>query len=177
MGPLGRLLGRLGAKLCGLGATFGALDFFHYFLERFWEQKGCPKGGILGAKTEQKSIKKRGANLRAKKSPLGVVLVRFWVDFQSVLGSKILIFHWFLKVFVKINVFDKDECPRAIRDQKWSKKGAKMGPKWVPKRIKNRYENMMDFQIDFKAVLEPPSTGEPPTAERAGAVEGGRGEA
>ena len=90
--PLGAILGRLGAKLCGLGATFGALDFFNDFLERFWEQKGCPKGGILGAKTEQKSIKKRGANSRAKKSPLGVVLVRFWVDFQGVLGSKMLIF-------------------------------------------------------------------------------------
>ena len=127
--PLGTILGRLGAKLGGLGATFGALRFFDHFLERFWEQKGCPKGGILGAKTEQKSIKKRGANLRAKKSPLGVVLVRFWFDFQGVLGSNILIFHWFLNGFVKIHVFDKDECPRAIRDQKWSKKGAKMAPK------------------------------------------------
>ena len=96
--PLGAILGRLGAKLCGLGATFGALDFFNDFLERFWEQKGCPKGGIVGAKAEQKSIKKRGANLRAKKSPLGVVLVRFWVDFQGVLGSNMLIFHVFLKV-------------------------------------------------------------------------------
>ena len=80
----------------------------------FWEQKGSRKGGILGTETQQKSIKKRGANLRAKKSPLGVVLVRFWVDFQGLLGSKLLIFHWFLKVFVKIRVFDKDERPRAI---------------------------------------------------------------
>ena len=85
---------------------------------------------------EQFGSKKRGANLRARKSPLGVVLVRFWVDFQGVLGSKILIFHlFFFKVFVKIHVFDKDECPRAIRDQKWSKMGAKMAPKWFQKRI------------------------------------------
>ena len=112
--PLGAILGRLGAKLCGLGATFRALDFLDDFLERFWEQKGCSKGGIWGAKTEQKSMKKRGANSRAKKSPLGIVLVRFCVDFQGVLGSKILIFHLFLQVFVKIHVFDKDECPRAI---------------------------------------------------------------
>ena len=146
-------------------------------MERFWEQKGCPKGGIWGAKTEQKSIKKRGANLRANKSPLGVVLVRFWLDFQGVLGSKMLIFHWFLKLFVKINVFDKDECPRAIRDHKWSKTRAKMSPKWVPKLIKNRSKNMMDFLIDFEAVLETPTPGRPPTPERAGAVEGGRGEA
>ena len=143
----------------------------------FLSPKGCPKGGILGAKTEQKSIKKRGANLRAKKSPLGVVLVRFWVDFQGVLGSNMLIFHVFSKVFVKIHVFDKDECPRAIRDQNWIKNGAKMAPKWVPKRIKNRSKNMMNFLIDFEELLEPPPPGQPRKTERARAVEGGRGEA
>ena len=47
-----------------------------------------------------------------------------------------------------------------------------MAPKWVPKRIKNRSKNMMDFLIDFEAVLEPPSPGQPPATERAGAVEG-----
>ena len=107
-------MGHLGAKLGDLGATFGALGFLMIFFYRFWEQKGSPKGGILGSKIERKSIQNRGANLQAKKSPLGVVLVRFWVDVQGVSGSKMLIFHWFLKVFVKINVFDKDECPRAI---------------------------------------------------------------
>ena len=35
----------------------------------------------------------------------------------------------------------------------------------------------MDFLIDFEAVLEPPTPGQPPENERAGAVEGGRGEA
>ena len=52
-----------------------------------------------------------------------------------------------------------------------------MAPKWVPKWIKNRPKNMMDFLIDFEAVLEPPSTEGPRKTERAGAVEGGRGEA
>ena len=52
-----------------------------------------------------------------------------------------------------------------------------MAPTCVPKRIKNRSKIMMDFLIDFEAVLERPRAGEPPTAERAGAVEGGRGEA
>ena len=104
-------------------------------------------------------------------------MVRFKADFQGVLGSKILIFHWFLKVFVKSHVFDKDECRRAIRDQTWSKNGAKMAPNWVPKLIKNRYKNMMDFLIDFEALLEPPTPGQPRKPERAGAVEGGRGEA
>ena len=78
---------------------------------------------------------------------------------------------------MKINIFDKDEYPSAIRDQKWSKMEAKMAPTWLPKRIKNRSKNMMDFQIDFEAVLEPPTPGPPPKVERAGAVEGGRGEA
>ena len=72
--PLGEILDRLGAKLSRLGATFGALSF-DIFWDRFWVQKGRPEGGILGAQTEQKSIKKRGANLRAKEPPLGVVLV------------------------------------------------------------------------------------------------------
>ena len=75
---------------------------------------------------EQKSIQHRGANSRAKKSTLGVVLVRFWVDFQGVLGSKMLIFHWFLKLFVKINVFDEDWYPRAIRTSKWNQNETKI---------------------------------------------------
>ena len=33
--------------------------------------EGCPKGGILGAKAEEKSIRNRGSNLRPKKLPLG----------------------------------------------------------------------------------------------------------
>ena len=115
--PLGASWGDLEPSWGEIGVVLGdfsGTSIFHIFLERFWEPKGYPKGGILGAKTEQKSIQNRGANLRAKKSPLGVVLVRFWVDVQGVLGSKILIFHCFLKLFVKINVFDKDECARAI---------------------------------------------------------------
>ena len=47
-----------------------------------------------------------------------------------------------------------------------------MIPKWVSKRIKNRSKNMIDFLIDFEVVLEPPTPGEPPTTQRAGAVEG-----
>ena len=52
-----------------------------------------------------------------------------------------------------------------------------MAPNWPPKRVKNRSKNMMDFQIDFEALLEPPPPGQVPKTERAGAVEGGRGEA
>ena len=83
----------------------------------------------------------------------------------------------FLKGFVQSNVFDKDECPRAIRNQKWSKMDAKMAPKWLPKLSKHRLKHMMDLLIDFEAVLEPGTPARPPTTQRAGAVEGGRGEA
>ena len=48
--PLGAILGRLGAKLDGLGATFGSLRFLLIFWNDFGSKKGCPKGGILGAK-------------------------------------------------------------------------------------------------------------------------------
>jgi hypothetical protein len=93
---------------------FWGTSIFDDFWERFWEQKGYPTVGILEAKTEQKSIQNRGANLRTNISPHGVVLDRFGLNFQAVLGSKMLIFHWLLKVFLQIHVFDKDECPRAI---------------------------------------------------------------
>ena len=62
--PLGGLLEPLGASWGDLGPSWGEIvwswgDFwdtsiFDVFLERFWEQKGCPKGGIWGAQTEQK---------------------------------------------------------------------------------------------------------------------------
>ena len=65
----------------------------------------------------------------------------------------------------------------SVQERSESKNGAKMAPEWVPKRIKNRSKHMMDFLIDFEAVLEPGSAAPPPTPERAGAVEGGRGEA
>ena len=57
---------------------------------------------------------------------------RCWLDFQSILGSKILKIHWFLQVFVKINIFDEDLYPRAIRAPKWNQKGAKMKPGGTP---------------------------------------------
>ncbi len=55
--------------------------------------------------------------------------------------------------------------------------GGQNGPKMAPQTVQNESKNMMDFQIDFEAVLEPPTLGEPPATERAGAVEGGGGEA
>ena len=78
--PLGASWGDLGPSWGEIGVVLGhfwSTLIFINFLESFWEQKGCRKGGILGGKMEPKSIQNRGANLRAKLSPLGVVLVRF----------------------------------------------------------------------------------------------------
>ena len=74
----------------------------------------CQKGAIWRAKSEQKSIQNRVEISKGKKMPLGSDLGGFQLAFQAVLGSKMLIFHWFLNVLMKIHVFDKDECPRAI---------------------------------------------------------------
>ena len=60
--PLGASWGDLGpswGEIVWSWGDFWGIRFLSDFLERFWEQKGCPKGGILGAKTEQKSMKKR----------------------------------------------------------------------------------------------------------------------
>ena len=55
---------------------------------------------MLGAKTESKSVPKRGQNLRAKKLRLGNDLCRFWIDLGRGLGG---IFVDFLLVFCSIS--------------------------------------------------------------------------
>ena len=88
LGASWSLLGRLGTKLGWSWGYFWGTLIFYYFLERLWEQNGCPKGGILGAQTDQTSIQNRDANLRPNNSSLGVLLGRFGLDSQAVLGSK-----------------------------------------------------------------------------------------
>ena len=77
---LGAILGRLGAKLCGLGATFGALDFVYYFFEQFWEQTECPKEAF-GEPKRSKNLSKKRYKSNSEKvtswSRLGAILGRF----------------------------------------------------------------------------------------------------
>ena len=47
---LGRSLAVLGRNWMVLGRLLGLFDFWLFF-DRFWEQKGSPKGGIWVAKT------------------------------------------------------------------------------------------------------------------------------
>jgi len=56
--PLGAILGRLGAKLCGLGATFGALDFFIIFLSDFGSKKGAQREAFGEPKQSKNQSKK-----------------------------------------------------------------------------------------------------------------------
>ena len=96
MEPLGAILGRLGANLGGLGATFGALRVIIIFWSDFYRKKGAQREAFWEPKQSKHRSNKRGAHLKANMSPLAVVLVRFGVDFQGVLGSTMLFFfHWF----------------------------------------------------------------------------------
>ena len=52
-------------------------------------------------------------------------------------------------MFVKIGVFDEDQCPRAIRDQKRSKKGGKMASKTDQKMINKEIKMLIVFLIGF----------------------------
>ena len=74
---------------------------------------------------EQKSIQKRGRNLRAKKSPLGTDLGRSWVVFRGCRRGIFVDFLLSFYYFVNIDVLEEDRCPRAIRERKRPKKGAK----------------------------------------------------
>ena len=114
---------------------------FDRFFGRFWSPKGCPKGGILGAKMAPKSIPKRGRNLRRKKSPLGTNLGRFWFVLGGARGAFLLIFYWFLYYFVEINVFDVKTVPRRFGDEIWPKMTSTWAPKTSPNRSKIETEN------------------------------------
>ena len=82
--PLGASWGDLGSSWGEIGwsrGDFWGTSIFDNFWERFWGQKGCPKGGILGAQTEQNSIKKTRCKFKGEKvaswSRLGAILGRF----------------------------------------------------------------------------------------------------
>ena len=81
--PLGVSLGNLEPSWGELEAVvggFGGTSIFDDFFEQFWEQKESPKGSILGAKTEQKSIKKE-VQIQERK---GHLLESSWCDLGSI---------------------------------------------------------------------------------------------
>ena len=78
--PLGAILGRLGAKLCGLGATFGALDFL-LFVGAILGAKRVPKGRHFGTQNGAKIDQKKRCKFKSEKvtscTALGAILGRF----------------------------------------------------------------------------------------------------
>ena len=126
---LGQSLAVSGLSRGSLGAIFWQACRAEHFSMDSMVDLECQKGAIWRAKSEQKSIQNRVEISKGKKMPLGSDLGGFELTFQAVFRSNMLFFRLFLKVFVKINVFDKDQCSRAIREQKWSKNAAKMSPK------------------------------------------------
>jgi len=102
------LLGRLGGSrgsswgvLGRLGIAFddpmtppqNLIDFLIDF-DDFVTEKGCPKGGILGAKMVPKSFQKRGRKRRRKKDALGSLLGGFGVVLGVIWGWKNIKFYW-----------------------------------------------------------------------------------
>ena len=130
-------------------------DLFFY---RFWSPKRCPKGGILGAQMEPKSIPKRGRNLRAKTLPLKSDLGRFCVVLGGVPDAFVLTFYLFSYYFQENDVFEEDRCPRPIRERKMTKHDPKMPPKTTPKRLQNDIFFSCFFGAHFDAILGRPST-------------------
>ena len=85
-----------------------------------WDQNRTKKRPKIDAKYEAKK--------EAKKDRLETVLGRSWVIFGRPLGSKMLIFHWFLQAFRENSLFAKNIASRAVLDRTWPD----LGRFWLP---------------------------------------------
>ena len=110
----------------GLGASWGALgascrrswrvccynaisEKIGIDLQPILKRKSVPKGEQNGAQNGPKSSAKFNMKQEGFEDPLGSVLGLSWVVLGSILGSKIIKFHLFLRCFVKIHIFDTDK--------------------------------------------------------------------
>ena len=95
---LGRSWAVLGRNWVVLGRLLEHFDFY-YFLKRFWEQKGCPTGGIFGSPNGAKIDQKKRCKFKSEKvtswSRLGAILDQF----PSRLGVKNVDFSLVFKHF------------------------------------------------------------------------------
>ena len=102
-----------------------------------------PKSDQNGTQNRAKSKTNFDIEKEALQDHLGAVLGRSWVIFGRPLGSFLLIFHWFLKLFVKVHFFQK----MSLQEPSWTElgpiwvdfglpNGSNMGPKTHPKSIK-----------------------------------------
>ena len=109
LGPLGALLGPLGVVCWGYVAAASFLNDFWFDFGPILGSKRLPKWVQNGSQNGPKSSAKINMKLYGFWNPLGRVLGPSWVVLGSILGSKIIKFHLFLKGFVKIHIFDADE--------------------------------------------------------------------
>ena len=132
LGALGRLLGgswpllgrswallggsweALGGSWAALGRSWGDLgttckthpkiDAKNY---RFGLPKGAPNGTKIGPQNGPKSMIKIDAKKTPLQDHLEAVLGGSWAVLGPPLGSFLLVFHWFLKLFVNIHFFQQ----------------------------------------------------------------------
>ena len=86
------------------------------------DPQSLPKCPPNRTKTRPTIDAKNEAKKEPKSDRLGAVLGRSWVIFGFFLGSKILIFHWFLSGFVQNHVFWKISV--------WNPSWPDLGPIW-----------------------------------------------
>ena len=167
LGASWALLGASWRLLRALGTLLGALEailgFQVDFLKNFGPKRGAkrdPKWHQNGTQNEPKSKTNLDIEKEALQDRLGAVLGRSWVIFGRPLGSFLLIFHWFLKLFVKIHFFQKI----SLQEPSWTElgptwvdfgtqNGAKMAPKSDPKTIKTDDESLSFFGIEKRAKM------------------------
>ena len=83
--------------------------------------------------------------------------LRAWISFvfianmnwEQVSASWEHDFHLFLLVFVNIDVFEEDRCPRAIRERNVTKNDPKMAPKTTPRRLQNDTFSKTNLKTNF----------------------------
>ena len=109
MGSLWAVLGPLETVSLGYVATMQFQKKMEFDLGPILRPKRLPKRVQNGVQNGQKSSTKINIKQEGFQDPLGSVLGLSWVVWGSILGSKIMKFHWFLKVFVKIHVFEEDK--------------------------------------------------------------------
>ena len=98
MEPLGAILGRLGEKLCGLGATFGALVLFLFF-GAILGAKRVPKGRHFGSQNGAKIDLKQRCKFKSEKVTSWSRLGAIWGRFPRRLGVKNVDFSLVFKRF------------------------------------------------------------------------------
>ena len=142
MGGFGVVLGRCWGGLGHSWAVMGRKG-------RFWERKGCQKGGILGGQAEPKSLQNRGAILDAKKLPLRSGFGRCRVVFWWCRWVVFVVFPQVLQWFRENRRFGRRWVSEAKIGSKKSQIGTQKGRKMEPKGSQNRSEKAVQFSSRF----------------------------